>query len=83
MAGERDRRAYLGLMFINIALPSGLSSPRAFFNLDWITLMVIVVIALVGGAYFLVARPDRGVARHVHDALGDTGAERVTRAASP
>ena len=38
---------YLALMFINIVLPTGLSSPRAFFNLDWITLTVIVVIALI------------------------------------
>ncbi|HET8978335.1 MAG TPA: amino acid permease [Solirubrobacteraceae bacterium] len=58
---------YLGLMFINIAIPSGLSSPRAFFNLDWITLSVMIVIALVGAVYFVIARPDRGVARHVHE----------------
>jgi amino acid transporter len=68
--------AYLGLMLINIALPTGLDSPRAFFNLDWITLTVMVVIALVGALFFLVRRPDRGVARHVHDELEPTGAER-------
>jgi len=67
---------YLGLMLINIALPTGLDSPRAFFNLDWITLTVMVVIALVGALFFLVRRPDRGVARHVHDELEPTGAER-------
>jgi amino acid transporter len=69
--------AYLGLMFINIALPTGLDSPRAFFNLDWITLTVIFVIALVGAVYFFIGRPDRGVARHVHDELEPTGAERA------
>jgi amino acid transporter len=69
--------AYLGLMFINVAFPSGLDSPRAFFNLDWITLTVIVVIALVGAVYFAIGRPDRGVARHVHDTLEPTGAERA------
>jgi amino acid transporter len=69
--------AYLGLMFINIGLPSGLDSPRAFFNLDWITLTVIFVIALVGAVYFLIGRPDRGVARHLHDELEPTGAERT------
>src|SRR3954465_6849822 len=53
---------YLGLMFINVAFPSGLGSPRAFFNLDWITLTVIVVIALLGALYFVLARPDRKVA---------------------
>jgi amino acid transporter len=68
---------YLGLMFINIVLPTGLTSPRAFFNLDWITIMVVVVIAIVGAAYFLTARPDRGVGQHVHDALEATGAERA------
>jgi amino acid transporter len=68
--------AYLSLMFLNIALPTGLDSPRAFFNLDWITLTVMVVIAVVGTVYFLIGRPDRGVARHVHDELEPTGAER-------
>jgi amino acid transporter len=68
---------YLGLMFINVAFPSGLSSPRAFFNLDWITLTVIAVIALLGALYFVIGRPDRGVARHVHDDLEATGAERL------
>ena len=72
--------AYLGLMFLNVAFPSGLGSPRAYFNLDWITLSVIVVIALVGAVYFLLGRPDRGIARHVHDELEPTGAERLSRA---
>jgi amino acid transporter len=69
--------AYLGLMFLNVAFPSGLDSPRAFFNLDWITLTVIAVIAVVGALYFVIGRPDRGVARHVHDPLEPTGAERA------
>ncbi len=68
--------AYLGLMLINIALPTGLDSPRAFFNLDWITLTVMVVIAVVGAVFFLIRRPDRGVAHHLHDELEPTGAER-------
>jgi len=68
---------YLGLMLVNIALPTGLSSPRAVFNLDWITLAVMFVIALVGAIYFVVSRPDRLVSRHVHDELEATGAERV------
>jgi amino acid transporter len=72
---------YLGLMFINIAYPSGITSPREFFNLDWITLAVIFVIAVVGAVYFVIARPDRGVAQHVHDELEATGAERATSAA--
>jgi amino acid transporter len=67
---------YLGLMFLNVVVPTGLSSPRAFFNLDWITLTVIAVIAAIGAVYFVIARPDRGVARHTHDDLELTGAER-------
>jgi hypothetical protein len=69
---------YLGLMFVNIAFPSGITSPREFFNLDWITLAVIFVIAVVGAVYFVIARPDRGVAQHVHDDLEATGAERAS-----
>jgi amino acid transporter len=58
---------YLGLMLINVVLPTGLTSPRAYFNLDWITLAVMFVIAVVGAAYFITARPDRGVSRHRHE----------------
>src|SRR3954451_5214290 len=67
---------YLALMFINVAFPSGSGSPRAFFNLDWITLTVIVIIFLLGALYFVIGRPDRGVARHLHDELEASGAER-------
>ncbi|GAB7007121.1 amino acid permease [Nocardioides sp. AN3] len=69
--------AYLGLMLINVVLPTGLSSPRAYFNLDWITLTVIAVITLVGLILFAIARPDRGVRHHLHDDLEATGAERA------
>jgi amino acid transporter len=67
--------AYLALMFLNVVVPTGLSSPRAAFNLDWITLLVIVIIAVVGAVYYLAARPDRKLATHVHDQLEPTGAE--------
>jgi amino acid transporter len=69
--------AYLGLMFINVVFPSGITSPREYFNYDWITLMVIVVIALVGAMYFLIGRPDRKLQRHLHDELEASAAERV------
>jgi amino acid transporter len=68
---------YLGLMLLNVVVPTGLTSGRGLFNLDWITLLVMVVIAVVGAAYFLIARPDRTVGQHVHDTLEPTGAERV------
>jgi amino acid transporter len=57
---------YLGLMLINIVAPSGLSSPRAYFNLDWITLLVMFVIAAAGALYFFIARPDKTVAKQPH-----------------
>src|SRR5689334_6557208 len=69
--------AYLGLMLLNVVVPTGLSSGRALFNLDWITLLVMVIIAVVGGLYFVFARPDRKVGKHVHDTLEPTGAERA------
>jgi amino acid transporter len=67
---------YLGLMLLNVVVPTGLTSGRALFNLDWITLVVIVLIALVGAIYFVIARPDRRVAGHLHDELEATPAER-------
>ena len=67
--------AYLGLMLLNVVVPSGLTSGRALFNLDWITLVVMVLIAVVGAIYFFIARPDRNVATHLHDEREPTGAE--------
>jgi amino acid transporter len=67
---------YLGLMLVNVVLPSGLDSPRAYFNTDWITLLVMFLIAVVGAVYFFLARPDRGVRHHLHDELEPSGAER-------
>ena len=51
--------AYLLIMFINLVIPTGLGSPRgALFNLDWVTLMVIVVLAIV--RFFVnLASPNR------------------------
>ena len=57
--------AYLGLMLANVVVPTGLTSGRGLFNYDWITLLVMVVIALVGAIYFVIARPDRNVQRHL------------------
>jgi hypothetical protein len=36
---------YLLVMLINVVLPTGLTSPRGAFNYDWITLLVMFVIA--------------------------------------
>ena len=48
--------AYLVLMFINLVIPTGLSSPRGgLFNLDWVTLMVIAVLGLVGLVVYMIS----------------------------
>lgn len=66
---------HLALMLINVIAPTGLSSPRgALFNLDCITLVVMLAIGLVGGVYFLLARPDRRLGRHMSTG-GSTGAD--------
>jgi amino acid transporter len=57
--------SYLGLMLVNVVVPTGLTSGRALFNYDWITLVVMVIIAVVGALYFFIARPDRNVQRHL------------------
>jgi len=45
-------------MLINIVAPTGVDSPRgALFNYGWMTLIVVVVIAVVGLLYYMVARP--------------------------
>jgi amino acid transporter len=67
---------YLALVLVDVVLPTGLSSPRAYFNLDWITLLVMVIVALVGAVLFFARRPDRNVERHLHDTAEPTGAER-------
>jgi amino acid transporter len=69
--------AYLGLMLLNVVAPTGLDSPRgALFNLDWVTLTVMAVIAVVGLVAFIIVKPADRVARHLHDDLEATGAER-------
>jgi amino acid transporter len=59
---------YLGLMLLDIIAPTG--SPRSYFNLDWITLLVVLVVAVVGAIYFVAARPDKGVKEHLVDKAG-------------
>ncbi len=67
---------YLSAMFVNIIYPSGITSPRgALFNLDWITIVVIVAILVVGLGVYVVARLLNDVGGHTHDELEPTGAE--------
>ena len=67
---------YLVLLFVDVVIPSGINSPRAFFNLDWITLLVMFVIAVVGVLYLLFGHPNRGVGRHIHDELEEAAQRR-------
>ncbi len=49
---------WLTAMLVNILLPSGITSPRAvLFNYDWITLVVVVVIIVIGAVYYVLGRP--------------------------
>jgi hypothetical protein len=49
-------------------------------NLDWITLFVIVVIAVLGGLYLLIWRPDRNIERHLEGGAAPPEAPPVTTA---
>jgi amino acid transporter len=61
---------YGTLMFINIVLPTGVDSPRgALFNYDWMTLVVLVGIMILGAIYFAIARPDRRIAARTMEDL--------------
>jgi amino acid transporter len=58
---------YLLVMLINVVLPTGLSSPRGYFNLDWITLLVMFVVAVAGVILFLLAHGGKELAAHMRD----------------
>jgi amino acid transporter len=70
--------AYLALMLLNVVLPTGLTSPRGYFNLDWITLLVMLGVTVVGVLVFVLARPDRDIRLHLTDSAEPSGAERRT-----
>ena len=64
-------------MLLNVVAPTGLDSPRAYFNLDWVTLLVMAVVARGRpGRCSWSARPERAVGTHLHDEAEPTGAER-------
>jgi amino acid transporter len=51
---------WLTAMLVNILAPTGLTSPRGqLFNYDWVTLLVVAVIVLIGAVYYVLARPAR------------------------
>jgi amino acid transporter len=58
---------YLLAMLVNVVAPTGLSSPRGAFNYDWITLLVMFVVAVVGLVVFLLARGGKEISAHMRD----------------
>lgn len=62
---------YLVAMFVNVVIPTGLSSPRgALFNLDWVTLVVMAGIAVVGLVISFFAGRSMQEVAHEHEAGG-------------
>jgi hypothetical protein len=47
--------------------PTGLTSGRAYFNIDWITLLVMAIVAVVGVIVFLAAHRGRQIDEHLTD----------------
>lgn len=58
---------YLLLMFVNMVAPTGLASPRGLFNLDWITLLVMVVVLIVGAVVFFLSGGGKEIDSHMRD----------------
>ena len=58
---------YLILMLINVVLPSGLGSGRSYFNLDWITLLVMAVVTVAGIIVYVAAHGGREIGAHIVD----------------
>jgi amino acid transporter len=47
-------------MLVNIVIPTGITSPKGeLFNFDWMTLVVVVFIVLIGAIYYFTAHPQR------------------------
>jgi hypothetical protein len=62
---------YLLAMLLNVVLPTGLASPRGYFNLDWIMLIVMIIVAFVGVVFFLLAHSGRSLEAHLRDDVED------------
>jgi amino acid transporter len=58
---------YLLVMLLDVVLPTGLTSPRAYFNIDWITLVVMIVVAIAGVIFFLIAHSGKELSAHLRD----------------
>jgi amino acid transporter len=58
---------YLGLMLANVVAPTGLGSARSYFNYDWVTLLVMVIVAVLGVIVFFAAHRGREIGEHLID----------------
>jgi amino acid transporter len=58
---------YLLVMLVNVVAPTGLSSPRAYFNIDWITLVVMIIVFIVGAVLFALAKGGKEIDAHLRD----------------
>ena len=58
---------YLALMLVNVVLPSGQASGRSYFNLDWITLLVMAVVTVAGLIVYFAAHGGREIGAHLID----------------
>ena len=47
--------------------PSGLGSGRSYFNLDWITLLVMAVVTVAGIIVYFAAHGGREISAHIVD----------------
>jgi amino acid transporter len=53
-------------ILLYILIPTGLDSPKgALFNYDWMTLTVMLLIALIGAIYYLTSKPQDRVETHI------------------
>jgi cbb3-type cytochrome oxidase subunit 1 len=73
---------YLILMLINVVLPSGLGSGRSYFNLDWITLLVMAVVTVAGIIVYFAAHGGREIGAHIVDTDAPGAVEQGTEAES-
>ena len=58
---------YLLVMLVDMLAPTGLTSPRGYFNLDWITLVVMIIVFIVGAVLFALARGGKEIDQHLRD----------------
>jgi len=54
-------------MLVNVVLPTGLTSARAYFNYDWITLLVMAVVTVAGVIVFFAAHRGLQIGAHMID----------------